>query len=453
MEKICILGGGLSGLIAALECIKYGYKDLIIIEGNENLGGLMRTKVIDGFTFDIGGSHIIFSRKQHLLEILLRYAGRTVQHKRDARIFFRGKYIKFPFENGMYLLSPEIRYRIISEYIRRYIQRLKNEVEKPKNFKEWLYYWFGNGLTEIYLEPYNKKIWKIALEKIGINWVKGRVPDPPVEDLLKSAVGIPTEGYKHQLNFYYPLEGGIETIIRNLKDEIRKLGAKIFTNYPVDRIKYEDNKFIVRSRNKEILCDIIINTIPIIDFIRIFSETPTELKKKTEKFYWTSVLTVGLAVRGERILDHHWVYFPQKEIIFHRIAILSNYSPKMAPNGHSIILAEITLPKGSLRNSMRSMVSRVVEDLARLKIIKKDDVIFIKTWYNRYGYPVEHLSYCTDIVSIMKFLAQYRVISVGRWGEWKYLNMDAIIDSVSNKVRDYLRRITKEKPKKSKCSA
>ena len=54
------------------------------------------------------------------------------------------------------------------------------------------------------MDPYNEKIWKRPLEQITSDWVAGRVPDAPVEDVLRAAVGIRTEGYTHQAIFFYP---------------------------------------------------------------------------------------------------------------------------------------------------------------------------------------------------------------------------------------------------------
>jgi hypothetical protein len=45
------------------------------------------------------------------------------------------------------------------------------------------------------------------------HWVDGRIPRPPVEDIIKSAIGIETEGYTHQAVFSYPLDGGIGALV------------------------------------------------------------------------------------------------------------------------------------------------------------------------------------------------------------------------------------------------
>ena len=55
-----------------------------------------------------------------------------------------------------------------------------------------------DGIADHFMDPYNEKIWKRPLEQITSDWVAGRVPDAPVADVLKAAIGLRTEGYKHQ---------------------------------------------------------------------------------------------------------------------------------------------------------------------------------------------------------------------------------------------------------------
>src|SRR4030067_402193 len=57
---------------------------------------------------------------------------------------------------------------------------------------------------------------------MGTEWVAGRGPDPPLEDIVKSSIGIPTEGYTHQLHFLYPREGGGEALVRGLLPRVAR---------------------------------------------------------------------------------------------------------------------------------------------------------------------------------------------------------------------------------------
>ncbi|MCX6686325.1 MAG: NAD(P)-binding protein, partial [Methanoregula sp.] len=66
-----ILGGGLTGLTLA-RLLHERDDDVIVLEAEPEYGGLCRTNVENGFTFDIGGSHIIFSRDTEVLAFMRR---------------------------------------------------------------------------------------------------------------------------------------------------------------------------------------------------------------------------------------------------------------------------------------------------------------------------------------------------------------------------------------------
>src|SRR5262249_24287659 len=79
----------------------------------------------------------------------------------------------------------------------------------------------GKGIGEKFMRPYNEKIWKCDLSEMGIEWVDGRVPDAPLDDVLKSALGIRTVGYAHQATFEYTPEGGFQAITDRLAARVR----------------------------------------------------------------------------------------------------------------------------------------------------------------------------------------------------------------------------------------
>ena len=133
--------------------------------------------------------------------------GQNLNHCRRANsVLFRGRYVKYPFENNLAALEKQDCYECLIGY-------LKADFPKPANFEEWMYYSFGQGIAEKYLVPYNRKIWKTEPREMGVEWVE-RIPRPPVENVVRSALGIATEGYVHQLFFRYPLAGGIEALVQ-----------------------------------------------------------------------------------------------------------------------------------------------------------------------------------------------------------------------------------------------
>ena len=212
--SIGILGGGLAGISIAAHLDQ----DCEILEKDSRGGGHCQTVEEQGFTYDAGGPHIIFSRNQEMVDYMVSLLGDNVHRaRRNNKIFYGGRYVKYPFENGLYDLDPQDRFECLYHY-------LKNDYPPPKtNFKEWIYHNFGKGLAEKYLIPYNEKIWNVPAEQLGLEWVEGRVPKPPLEDVIKAAVGVESEGYTHQLYFSYPLRGGIESLPRALERRVRAL--------------------------------------------------------------------------------------------------------------------------------------------------------------------------------------------------------------------------------------
>src|SRR5258708_26896243 len=71
------------------------------------------------------------------------------------------------------------------------------------------------------MDPYNAKVWKRELSELTSDWVAGRVPDAPIDDVIRSSIGIRTEGYTHQAIFYYPKRGGFQAITDGIASTIR----------------------------------------------------------------------------------------------------------------------------------------------------------------------------------------------------------------------------------------
>src|SRR2546426_1207209 len=162
---IGILGGGLSGLALASRL-----RSAEVLEAAERPGGLCRSLMFDGFTFDPHGSHILFSREAKAMAFYEELLGANVcRRTRNTKVFYKGRYVKYPFENGLSQLPPEDNLACLLGYVDAYIARRTGTVPKPANFREWMYQRFGKGITESYLLPYNEKIWKTPPEEMGVD--------------------------------------------------------------------------------------------------------------------------------------------------------------------------------------------------------------------------------------------------------------------------------------------
>ena len=413
--KIGILGGGLTGLTIASN-LKY---DCEVLEKNKECGGLCRSLKEKGFTFDFGGAHIIYSKNQEIIKYIKKVLGKNCrQGRRNNKIYFKGRFVKYPFENGLSDLSPEDNFECLYYY-------LNNKYKKPSNFGEWLYYTFGKGIAEKYLIPYNQKIWKYPSEKMSFHWVE-RVPKPPIKDVIKSAVGISTEGYTHQLYFYYPKQGGIQSLIKAFE----KRSPEISRNFKIKKIKREKRKWIVFSQNGEKKYDKLISTIPIFDLVFYLEKVPQKIKIALKGLKYNSLITVMIGLNQKELPDFTAVYFPQPELLFHRIAFPKNFSQNNVPKGKSSVIAEITSKPGDKiwKMSDKKIADHVIQDLHKLKIINKNKVFYQKVMRSKYAYVIYDRDYLKNIKIIKNYIKKIGIEPCGRFAEFEYLNMDACIE-------------------------
>jgi len=430
--KIGILGGGLSGLTLGY----YLKNDFEILEKNSECGGLCRSLFEKGFTFDYGGSHVIFTKDKEVFDLyrkLLR--GNWAKKKRNSKILFKGRYVKYPFENGLSELPKQDNYECLLYFIQNLIARSEGKVGKPKNFREWMYYTFGKGITEKYLIPYNRKIWNYPSEKLSLEWLAAGIPMPPADDIIKSSLGIKTEGYHQNLIFYYPIHGGINALVKPMEEKLRR---RITYNFEVKSVSKEGRKFVVSDGKEEKRYDKLVSCMPLPDLIDSMDGVPKDVVKAKNNLKYNSLITVMIGVDKPKINNISWMYIPA-DADFNRLSFPFNFSEYVAPNGKSSILAEITcLPNDPLlKQSGERIMNNVVRDLQRLGFVRNSEICYKGVRTSEYAYIIYDLDYNRNTSKVFKFLNKRGIESCGRFAEFKYLNMAACIRSAMYKAKKY----------------
>jgi protoporphyrinogen oxidase len=427
--KTAILGGGLSGLTLARLLREQG-EEVVVLEAEPEYGGLCRSKTDQGFTFDTGGSHIIFSRDEEVLAFMRRMiAGNEQRNNRTTKIFFKQRFVKYPFENGLSDLPQEDRFFCINGFIKTLIAVGKGEIPAPVNFREWIYYTFGNGIAECYMIPYNEKIWKYPTEKMSLHWVDGRIPRPPVEDIIKSAIGIDTEGYTHQAVFSYPLDGGIKALVRAIA---RPIEPCINTGFRVISITKSGEMWRISNGDKHIQADQCICTIPVQHLLPCLDDVPREVKNAADALKYNSLVCVNIGIKGS-VPGISWFYVPDPAVgRTNRISFPSGYSRHGAPDGCSAILAEITHQPGDDVTDLTDdeLINEVVEMLQCMQILHRDQIIYTSVERQPFAYVVYDLDYQKNIAIVKEYCQGIGIPLVGRFAQFEYLNMDGCIRSV-----------------------
>ena len=431
--KTAILGGGLSGLTLARFLHERG-EDLVVLEAEPAFGGLCRSRREGGFCFDSGGSHIIFSRDEEVLGFMLSVLGENrAVRKRNTRIFYKDRFVKYPFENGLSELPKEDLYFCLHEYIKTLIASEKGELSPVKTFQDWIYATFGKGIAECYLIPYNRKIWNYPPEQMSAHWVEGRVPRPPVEDIIRSAVGIETEGYTHQAVFSYPQEGGIEALVRAVALPITD---RMTCGFRVSSIRRCGEGWEISDGIRTISADRLISTIPLQHLIPALEGVPEQVREAVGSLRYNSVCSVFIGVNG-KVPDISWLYVPDPGIgLLNRVSFPSNYSSWVAPEGCGSVLAEITYNEGDPLTRMddTEIIRHVIQSLETMQLVKNEDVIYTGIARHRFAYVVYDLDYLANIHIVREYCREIGIDLVGRFAQFEYLNMDGCIRSVMEYV-------------------
>lgn len=411
--NVGILGGGISGLTLQ----RFLRHPSEVLERGAVPGGLCRTFWKDGFGFDLGG-HILFSKYPHVNELIDRLLEGNLNHCRRAnQVLFKGRYVKYPFENDLGTLEQQDCYECLIDY-------LKNDYPEPANFEEWAYYTFGRSIADKYLIPYNRKIWKREPRELGLEWVS-RIPRPPMEDVVRSALGIATEGYTHQLHFRYPLQGGAEALVQAMIED----PALVHCEAVVQSIRREGKHWTVADGQATRHYDHLVLAFPIHEAIRCFTDVPGEVREAVSRLRYNALRIAFLAVNNTSLMDRSAVYIPDPTVLPHRVCFMGYFSPYLVRPGTSSLVAEVTTPSGDRIDQLTNddFLDRVVGDLDRIGILRREDVILRDTRRVEYAYPVYDLAYTGNVQIVRRYFASLGIDLLGRFAEFDYINADECI--------------------------
>ncbi len=416
--EIAILGGGIAGLSLA----SFINASSVVLEKETAVGGLSRSFGLNGISYDIG-PHIIFSRNKEVLDLHSSLI-RTNRIRRSNQIFFKGRYVKYPFENDLSALDAVDRDYCLNEF-------LENPYAsyKPGNMQQFFLSVFGEGITRLYLQPYNEKIWKFDPSCMDTQMVE-RIPKPPKEDVIKSAAGIATEGYTHQLYFHYPSAGGFQSLVDAYREKAVRNGSKIEVGAQIREIGKADGDWVVSTDKGEVRAKQLINCMPIHELLKVLPP-PEDVKTALQKLLYNSIYIVVVQVKRDNIGDHFALYIPEKDIIFHRLSKLNFLGEAYKlPGTGSTLLAEVTFRPGSYLGSISeaAIVERVTSDLVKLGFIKHDDIVDVAVRFEHYAYVIYDLDHRRNVDTVLAYLRGLGIASVGRFAEFEYLNTDGVVE-------------------------
>lgn len=416
-----VLGAGVSAISLPI----FSDKKYSFIEKEKKIGGLCRSFKFDEVNFDIG-PHIVFSKHPEVLRFM-RTITPMKRLKRSNQILFKKKFVKYPFENNLFRLS-----KLDKDYCLNTFLDNPYKNYEPKNMLSFFLKNFGEGITRLYLEPYNKKIWKFDPSMMDLQMVN-RIPKPPDTDIINSYKGIKSEGYKHQLYFYYPKKGGIESMVNSLVKKGSDNIENIFLNQKIMKISKNRNVFNVETDKEKFQSNNLISTIPMNKLIECLNfKVPKHVKEASNNLLSNSIYITMIKLKRDNLKKNFTITIPDPNIIFHRLNKLNFINDEIKNSKYTYLMVEITFRENIKYDNIMKLNKRVIDDLETLDLIEKKNVIRVKTLQFKDAYVIYDLHHRKNVDTIEKYLKSINIHTLGRFGKFKYINSDQAIYETMN---------------------
>jgi UDP-galactopyranose mutase len=226
--------------------------------------------------------------------------------------------------------------------------------------------------------------------------------------------------------FLYPRVGGIGAIANAFEKRIDPVSFHSNVTEIKQKRKRLEITYTGNGEVKKLEADKVLSSIPLPELVKMIPTAPEDVVKASQRLIYNSLLCFNIGVDREDISDKHWLYFPEKEYIFNRISFPMNLSPETAPKGKSSVLVEVTY-RGK-KPDVEETKTKVREGLIKAEILRESDRIEVFDALDfKYAYVVYDLHHRSNVDAIKPHLDSLGVTSMGRFGEWEYLNMDKSI--------------------------
>ena len=390
MTKFLILGAGPAGLSFANILLEKGECDFIVIEKENEAGGLCRSLDVDGKPLDIGGGHFLDVRRPKVNEFLFSFMPEKEWDKydRDSRIHVNGQYVNHPLEANIWQMDIETQLKYLLSIS---TAGCVTGADMPKAFVDWIRWKLGDKISDDYMIPYNRKMFGDELNQLGTYWLN-KLPDVSFEDVLRSC--LEHKAYAKQpghASFYYPKTFGYGEVWNRMAD---RLGDRLICGDSVRCIDLDEHK-VTTDDGKEYQADTIVTTIPWDSFSSI-KGMDENLVKKIRKLKHTGVVISYCPDNLDT--PAHWIYEPSADVDYHRILVRHNFC------------------KGSRGYWKETRLERFIP--------RNGEFMYL----NKYAYPLNTVEKPAIMKELIAVANSKGVYPLGRWGEHEHYNSDLVVE-------------------------
>ncbi|MCB9252290.1 MAG: FAD-dependent oxidoreductase [Flavobacteriales bacterium] len=410
MERIenLILGAGPAGIAAA---IRLG-KSAKIIDKNNFIGGQSASLEIGEAVFDIGGHS--FHTPHPFVKDLVYNSLDMYEQVRKAYCYSYDTLIPYPFQKNFRQINNE---EVVAECAKGL--ETVDPGRHSDNFREFIANRFGEGISKHFMNPYNEKLWARDLTKLDAKWVGERVAAPEGIKEKFDLEGGKRKPLQADTVVGYPAKGGFGEIYKALAKKVHDLELGVFVT-GIDLKKKE----VYTKSGKTYAYDNLISTIPINELIKITVSVPENIRKMVNKLEYMSLKCVMVAINHPVDTEVQRIYSGDNDNPAHKTAINHNSSDWLRSRKHHGIMGEVSYSDYKYMHR-KDLEQWFLDCLKKMGIIKGfDEVMETRVVDIKYAYPVPTHDRVEIMTTARNFLVENNIHSLGRFGEWAYINSD-----------------------------
>ena len=427
-ELTLVLGAGPAGLTAGYLLAKQG-RPVVVVEAEDQVGGLAKTVVRDGYRFDLGG-HRFFTKSwevERLWHEILQ--DEFLLRPRMSRIYWNGRFLDYPLRGTDVIqkLGAAELARVSASYLAASVRPRGNE----ESFEEWVSNRFGKRLFELFFRSYTEKVWGVPTSEIRAEWAAQRIKGLSFFSAAKAAF-FGNNGNKVKSliqEFHYPRYGPGQ-MWETMTDEIRALGGEVRLESPVERIVVQDGEVEeVVAGGETFRPAHVISSLPLRTTVAITEpHAPQDVVAAARSLRYRDFVTVALVLDGEDLFPDNWIYIHDPRVKVGRIQNYRSWSPWMVPEpAKACVGLEYFCFAGDelWTSSDEGLVELATRELEQLGLAPREKVERGYAVRVPKAYPMYDVDYADRVETIRSWVDEIgNLQQVGRNGLHRYNNSD-----------------------------
>jgi protoporphyrinogen oxidase len=434
-HPVVVLGGGMAGLAAGYYLSRAGFP-VTVVERAPVVGGLCGSFTRDGFTLD-HGPHKLYSVVPGVLDEIRRILGDLlIEHKKKNRIRLLGRYLDYPLKLGnlLPLLGPARALRIGLGYAGA-IARGAFSRSEAGSYEDYILRRFGRGVYELVFEPLAFKVWGDP-KLLSADLARARIPAGGATELILRLLKIRKTTEDVDAPFFYYPRGGFGAFPRRLADEIVRAGGRILTSAtPVGLVREGARVGAVRVEREggtdDLPCATLVSSIPLQSLAGLLHPGDRDVEEEVRRLRLRDLALVFLVLRQDRLLEDHWIFFPERRYPFNRLFEQKAMDETLGPPGRTAVCCDLTFDEGDLVSAAddQELVRRCLDAVIEAGLTTPDrfEAGFVRRF--RGFYPMYTVDYRERLGCVYRRLkGASNLILTGRLGMFNYNNSDHCLD-------------------------